>query len=104
MRTSIRLIHLALVLSAGLLSLPAIKAGELDPAAMLSASCEGCHGTDGRSPGSIPTIAGKSEEYLREALMRFRSGEGEATVMDRHAKGYSEEQIRRVAEYFSRKE
>ena len=68
---------------------------------MLSASCEGCHGTDGRSPGAIPPIAGKSAEYLRETLEGFRSGDKEATVMDRHMKGYSEEEIRLISEYFS---
>lgn len=69
---------------------------------MLSASCEGCHGTYGRSPGVIPSIAGKSVQYLRNALESFRSGEKPATVMARHVKGYSEEEIRLIAEYFSR--
>jgi cytochrome c553 len=58
--------------------------------------------TGGRSPGAIPPIAGKSAEYLREALESFRSGEREATVMGRHATGYSDEEIRQIAEYFSK--
>ena len=51
--------------------------------------------------GSDPPIAGKSAEYLRETLESFRAGEKEATVMDRHVKGYTEEEIRLIAEYFS---
>jgi sulfide dehydrogenase cytochrome subunit len=101
MRTSIRLIYVIPVLATGLLLVPASHAGELSRAAMLSASCEGCHGTNGRSPGAIPTIAGKSADYLREALESFRAGDKEATVMDRHVKGYSEEEIRLIAEYFA---
>ena len=102
MRISIRLFNVILLLATGLLLVPAGQAEELSRAAMLSASCEGCHGTYGRSPGAIPPIAGKSAEYLRETLESFRSGEAEATVMGRHVKGYSEEEIRLIAEYFSK--
>ena len=102
MRISIRLFNVILLLATGLLLVPAGQAEDLSRAAMLSASCEGCHGTYGRSPGAIPPIAGKSAEYLRETLESFRSGEAEATVMGRHVKGYSEEEIRLIAEYFSK--
>ena len=102
MRNSIRLFIVILILSTGLILAPASQAEELSRAAMLSASCEGCHGTYGRSPGAIPAIAGKSADYLRETMERFRSGEADSTVMGRHVKGYSEEEIRLIAEYFSK--
>ena len=102
MRSSIRIIYTIPVLAAGLLLVPAGEAEELSRAAMLSASCEGCHGTDGRSPGAIPPIAGKSAEYLRETLEGFRSDDTDATVMGRHVKGYTEEEIRLIAEHFSK--
>ena len=102
MQTSIRLFNVILVLATGLVLVPAGHAEELSRAAMLSVSCEGCHGTYGRSPGEIPTIAGKSVEYLRETLEGFRSDDTAATVMGRHVKGYSEEEIRLIAEYFSK--
>ena len=102
MRSSIRIIYTIPVLTAGLLLVPAGEAEELSRAAMLSASCEGCHGTDGRSPGAIPPIAGKSAEYLRETLEGFRSDDTDATVMGRHVKGYTEEEIRLIAEHFSK--
>jgi len=102
MRTSIRLLNLTLMIAAGLFLVQTGQTEELNRGALLSASCEGCHGTYGRSPGAIPTIAGKSAEYLRQALEGFRSGEKQATVMDRHVKGYSEEEIRLISEYFSK--
>ena len=102
MQTSIRLFNVILVLATGLVLVPAGQAEELSRAAMLSVSCEGCHGTHGRSPGEIPPIAGKSVEYLRETLEGFRSDDTPATVMGRHVKGYSEEEIRLIAEYFSK--
>jgi sulfide dehydrogenase cytochrome subunit len=102
MRTLFRLFCIMPVLATGLVLVPSGQAEELSRAAMLSASCEGCHGTDGRSPGAIPTIAGKSADYLQETLESFRAGDKEGTVMDRHVKGYSEEEIRLIAEYFAR--
>ena len=104
MRTSIRLLNVTLMLTASLLLVQTGQAEELSRVAMLSASCEGCHGTYGRSPGAIPSIAGKSAEYLREALEGFRSGEKQATVMDRQVKGYSEEDVRLISEYFSKQQ
>jgi sulfide dehydrogenase cytochrome subunit len=92
------------MIAASLLLVTAGQAEELSRGAMLSASCEGCHGTNGHSPGAIPPLAGKSTEYLREALESFRSGDKNATVMGRHVKGYSEDEIRLISEYFSEQE
>ena len=101
MRMSTGLLKLFALLLAGLALVPAGQAGELSRGALLAASCEGCHGTGGRSPGAIPAIAGKSAQYLQETLESFRSGERPSTVMGRHVTGYSEDEIRQIAEYFS---
>ena len=83
-----------MVLAAG--GTPVITQG-----AMLGNSCAGCHGTGGRSPGAIPSINGKTAQFISQSLMDFRSGKRPATVMGRHAKGYSDEEIKLIAEYFS---
>jgi len=67
---------------------------------ILSLSCAGCHGTDGKSESIIPTIYGRSAEYIESALLDFKSGARPSTVMGRHAKGYSDEEIHQIAEYF----
>jgi sulfide dehydrogenase cytochrome subunit len=74
---------------------------ELTRGAMLSNSCAACHGTDGNSPGAIPTIGGKSAEFIQSALQEFRSGKRTGTVMGRHASAYSDEEIRLIAEFFA---
>ena len=51
---------------------------------------------DAMSPGAIPSIHGKSAKFITEALTGFRDGTRESTVMGRHAKGYSDEEIRRL--------
>jgi sulfide dehydrogenase cytochrome subunit len=84
---------------AGCLASPAAAQGERD--AILAMSCAACHGTDGRSPGSIPAIAGKPAAYLQSTMKAFRDGSRPATVMNRLAKGYSDEEIAALARYFS---
>jgi sulfide dehydrogenase cytochrome subunit len=77
------------------------QAAEVSQGAMLSNSCAACHGTDGKSPGAIPSIHGKSAEFISQALKDFRSGKRESTVMGRHATGYSDEEIKLIADYFA---
>lgn len=67
---------------------------------VLSLSCAGCHGTDGKSAGIIPSFYGKSPEYIESALREFKSGERVSTVMMRHAKGYTDDEIHLIAQYF----
>ena len=78
-----------------------LLATEITRGVMLSNSCAACHGTDGKSPGAIPAIYGKSSEYISQALLDFREGKRPASVMGRHANGYSDEEIQLIAEYFS---
>ena len=80
------------------------NAAELSRGAMLSASCAGCHGTNGQSPGTIPSLANQTAEFIRTNLEAFRSGERASTVMQRHAKGYTDEEIKLIAEHFGQLE
>lgn len=73
----------------------------INQGAMLSNSCSACHGTDGKSPGAIPSIYGKSSQFINQALSDFRSGARSSTVMGRHAKGYSDKEIKLIADYFA---
>lgn len=70
---------------------------------VLAAACANCHGTDGRSPGSIPTIAGRPGTILLEQLKAFKSDTPPAgtTVMNRLAKGLSDQQLAALAQHFS---
>ena len=77
------------------------QAVELTQGAMLSNSCAACHGTDGNSPGAIPSIKGKSSAFIASSLKEFRDGKRPSTVMGRHAKGYSDEEIQLIANHFA---
>ncbi len=78
------------------------ETGEILRGEVLASTCFSCHGTDGKSAGSIPSINGIPADSLRRTLQEFRDGRRPATVMDRHAKAYSDEEIASMADYLSR--
>lgn len=74
----------------------------VDQGTMLGNTCAGCHGTKGSSVGpATPTIAGMSKDTMVEAMKAYASGERKSTIMGRIAKGYTEEQVVAMADYFS---
>ncbi len=74
---------------------------EIASGAVLTNICFSCHGTDGKSVGDMPTIAGKTESYIIEKLTAFRSDQIEATIMNRIAKGFTDDEIAALAKFFS---
>lgn len=70
---------------------------------IMANTCYSCHGTDGHSVGAMPSIAGKSESFIINALRRFRNGDKPSTVMDRIAKGFTDAEIAALAKHFSSK-
>lgn len=66
-----------------------------------SGACTGCHGTEGRSTGAIPAIAGIEKSKFVELMTAFRDGSQPATIMHQHAKGLSDEQIDALGDYFA---
>ena len=90
----------ALALVAGLLAGGASAEGV--DAALIAGTCANCHGTDGRSPGAIPSIAGKPFAVLDAQLAAYKAGEAkDATVMTRLALGFSDEELTALARHFS---
>ncbi|MFA5628072.1 MAG: cytochrome c [Thiohalomonadaceae bacterium] len=71
-------------------------------ASMLANTCAGCHGTDGSSNGpATPSIAAIKAEYFIETMQAYKDGSRKATVMDRIAKGYTDDEIKLMAGYFA---
>ncbi len=83
-----------------LLSLSGLQAEERNPA-LLASACAACHGTNGHSVVGTPSLAGLDKMYFIEQMQQFQTGERPSTVMMQHAKGYTEEEIRLLAAYFS---
>lgn len=68
----------------------------------LAASCAACHGSNGNSVAGTPVLAGLDRNHFVLQMQVFRSGERQATVMHRHAKGLTLEEIEQLADYFSK--
>lgn len=64
-------------------------------------TCVVCHGAQGRGTKSIPALAGRSADQTYATLLAYKNGSRPSSVMDRHAKGYSDEELRAVSEYFA---
>lgn len=77
-------------------------AAEDQAARSLAATCTGCHGPGGNSAGAIPTIAGLERAYIVTTMQEFKAGTRQATVMHQHAKGYTDQEVEILADYFSK--
>lgn len=69
---------------------------------MLANTCAGCHGTNGNTQGpATPGIAGMASEYFVETMKGYADGSRKGTIMNRIAKGYTEDEINAMAKYFA---
>lgn len=94
----------ALSLALMILAAPAFAGDSFskEQTALLAAACANCHGTDGKLAGVIPAIANRPASALEAQLLGFKHDENSrATVMDRIAKGYSDDELRALAEHFA---
>jgi len=84
---------------AGAALLVAAVPASAEPGRLLASQCAQCHGTNGAGPG-FAELAGKSSYDLFHGLleMKYRPIEG---IMDRQARGYTDEQLRLIADYLS---
>ena len=64
--------------------------------------CAACHGQGGVSAaGNWPTLAGQHEDYIKNALGQYRSGERKDPVMAGQAAALTDEDIAALAAYFA---
>jgi len=75
---------------------PAVAA-EAPPGA---ASCSGCHAEKPNVDTPVPRLGGQDASAMVAAMQAYRSGQRPATVMDRIAKGFSDDEIKAIAAWF----
>lgn len=66
--------------------------------ALLASACNVCHGQGGHSEGHIPSIDGLSAQMISQRLVEFRDGKRPATIMKKIAMGYSDAQLKLIAD------
>lgn len=79
----------------------AADSGPLERGRVLALGCGGCHGSSGQGYGSIPRINRKQEAEFLRLMKEFRAQSRRGTVMNRIAKGYSDEEIGALAKHYS---
>ena len=68
-------------------------------------ACTACHGQNGISMNAAwPTLAGQHEDYLKQALQQYRDGTRGDPIMGAQAALVAEEDVARLARYYSRLE
>ncbi len=96
---------LAVLAAASAWSLPVLaqSAGSGTLARNLAATCANCHGTNGQAVGDMKSLAGTPAARTVALMTYYKTTakpEG-VTIMHQIAKGYTDEQIRLIADYLA---
>jgi len=67
----------------------------------MAANCAYCHGPDGKSRGSIPSLAGMDKDYFVSRMKAFRDGTRPNTIMSTHASGYTNAEFAALGAWFA---
>lgn len=95
--------HLLHTLAAAALLLSAnqsVMAQTAPTGRLLASNCFQCHGTNGRGPG-FDTLAGKPANKIYKEMVEFRSGKEGNGLMAKHSLGYTDAQLRQLAQWLS---
>ncbi len=96
-----RALAMALAATAALFAAGPAASQDRNLARNLAANCANCHGTDGRSAGGMPALAGVKREEIVRLMREFREGKRPATIMHQLSKGYTDEQVELIAGWFA---
>jgi cytochrome subunit of sulfide dehydrogenase len=78
---------------------PLRAASEPPPGA---ASCSGCHSSGAAAASSsVSRLYGRNADEIMTAMTGFRDGSLPATVMNRIAKGFSDDELRAIAAWLA---
>ncbi|MBI5688716.1 MAG: c-type cytochrome [Verrucomicrobia bacterium] len=71
------------------------------PGQLLASQCAQCHGTNGQAVSGFESIRGKSASDMYKTLVEMKNRPAE-NIMDRQARGYTDAQLRLIAEYLAK--
>jgi cytochrome subunit of sulfide dehydrogenase len=89
------------VFVAGILALLASGAALAADAPPGAAGCSGCHAANPRVDTPVPPLAGRPAADIAKEMIAFKSGERKGTIMDRIARGFSDEEIQAIAAWYA---
>lgn len=69
----------------------------------MAMQCAPCHGTNGQEfLEAMPPLAGMKAENFTKMMIAYREGTRPAIVMDRVARGFTDAEIKAMAEWFEK--
>jgi sulfide dehydrogenase cytochrome subunit len=77
-----------------------VSAAPPHPGRLLASNCFQCHGTDGRK--GLEELAGKSSSSIYQEMKEMQAKAADQNIMNAHARGYSDNEIWLLADYFSK--
>jgi cytochrome subunit of sulfide dehydrogenase len=77
---------------------PVLAASEPPPGAT---SCSGCHTSATAAASPVSRLYGRNADEIMTAMTGFRDGSLPATVMNRIAKGFSDDELRAIAAWLA---
>jgi sulfide dehydrogenase cytochrome subunit len=66
-----------------------------------ASSCSGCHAASKSVDTPVPRLVGRRPAEIKAAMLAFRTGQKPASVMDRIAKGFSDDEITAIAVWYA---
>jgi cytochrome subunit of sulfide dehydrogenase len=84
----------------GLASIAAAVVTSAEPPAG-AVACSGCHPTSSRVTSPVARLAGRDRAAIVRAMQEFRTGQRAGTVMDRIAKGFTDDEIQAIAAWYA---
>jgi sulfide dehydrogenase cytochrome subunit len=76
----------------------AASAADIPPGA---AACSGCHPARAGVDTPVPRLVGRDAAQMVAAMADFRAGKRPGTIMDRVAKGFTDDEIKAIAAWFA---
>lgn len=74
----------------------------LDDTALAAQACNVCHGSQSYLSPTMPAIRGVDATTLYTALLELKTDKRPSTIMGRISRGYSDEQLKALADYLSK--
>jgi sulfide dehydrogenase cytochrome subunit len=93
------MVHIRILAATLMLTVSSIaSAADAPPGA---SSCSGCHPATAVVATPVPRLVGRDAAQITTAMTEFRTGKRPATVMDRIAKGFTDDETKAIAAYFA---
>jgi cytochrome c553 len=88
-----------IIAAAALLALTGAASAADIPAG--AAACSGCHPARAGVDTTVPRLIGRDAAQIVAAMADFRAGKRPTTIMDRIAKGFTDDEVKAIAAWFA---